>query len=153
MKRDQATPPLVHEAIASLQRLADAFIARRRQLAAGVGLTVEEWRFLEEISQEHFMPSLFARERDSSRAAVSKILRQLQDKGLVLVSVHPENRRRRDYELTARGREVLARLRARRQHAIDAVWADLPPAQLQQFLAFSDTLNTRLETYANQSHD
>jgi DNA-binding MarR family transcriptional regulator len=133
--------------------LADAFIARRRQLAAGVGLTVEEWRFLEEISQEHFMPSLFARERDSSRAAVSKILRQLQDKGLVLVSVHPENRRRRDYELTARGREVLARLRARRQHAIDAVWADLPPAQLQQFLAFSDTLNTRLETYANQSHD
>ena len=49
-----------------------------------MGITIEQWRVLEEISTDHFIPSMFARSRDSSAAAVSKILRQLLDGVLVL---------------------------------------------------------------------
>jgi len=42
-----------------------------------------------EISSEHFMPSLFAKQRESSAAAVSKILRQLLGKDLVSVPPGP----------------------------------------------------------------
>ena len=50
-------------AIANLQRLADTFAERRRQLAAGIDLTEAQWRVLEEIEDEDFLPSLFARRR------------------------------------------------------------------------------------------
>ena len=54
------------KAIANLQRLAEAFAERRRQLAAGIDLTEAQWRVLEEVGDEDFLPSLFAR-RSRSR--------------------------------------------------------------------------------------
>src|SRR5688572_13926862 len=88
------------DSIEQLQRLADLFVQRREQLARAVGLTVQQWHVLEEISDEHFMPSMFARSRESSAAAVSKIIRQLLDKGLVAVAVDAKDGRVRRYTLT-----------------------------------------------------
>jgi hypothetical protein len=61
--------PEVLGAIASLQRLAALFLARREALARAAGITVAQWEVLERITDEHFMPSLFAQARESSSTA------------------------------------------------------------------------------------
>jgi DNA-binding MarR family transcriptional regulator len=139
----------VHGAIAELQRLADLFRVRRGQLAAGVGLTEEQWHVLDQIAADDgFLPSMFARRRSRSAPAVSRVLRQLQDKGLVSSSVGADDGRHRRYAPTARGRRVLATLAAQRGEAIDAVWMGLDPKALAAFTRFSRELARRLEAYA-----
>ena len=84
------TPKALHRAISTLQRLAELFLERRQQLAAEAGLTVPQWRLLEEIATQHFMPSMFAKRRAVSSAAVSKLIRGLLERGLVSVKVSAE---------------------------------------------------------------
>jgi DNA-binding MarR family transcriptional regulator len=144
-KKAAAGPAL--EAIDALGRLTVAFEARRAALAAAVGLTEGQWGLLEEISTEHFMPSMFARDRSSSAAAVSKTLRQLKEKGLVVAGLSAADGRQRDYELTPKGRKVLAALRAERELAIKAVWEPLDREELAAFTAFGVALASRLEAY------
>lgn len=143
----------VHEAIGRLQRLAALFHQRRAQLAQGVGLTEAQWEVLERIASERFMPSLFARHRESSAPAVSRIIRQLLRKKLITVSVSDTDGRQRRYQLTARGQKTLQGLRATRRRAIDAVWMDLDPRALAAFSQFSGELIARLEAYARQGEE
>jgi DNA-binding MarR family transcriptional regulator len=140
----------VHEAIACLGRLTEVYGQRRQDLAEQVGLTEQQWSVLDEIENEAFMPSLFARRRESSAAAVSKILRQLQDKELVVVSVRPHDGRQRHYELSPLGRQTMARLRTLRQDAITEVWERLDSAQLKAFTRFGNELLARLERYSQE---
>jgi DNA-binding MarR family transcriptional regulator len=146
------TPPaVVHEAIANLQRLTDLFRARRAQLAADAGLTEQQWEVLERIATEHFMPSLFARHRESSAAAVSRLIRQLLEKRLVSAQAREHDGRQRQYVLTAKGFRTLERLRADRQAAIEAIWASLDPRALATFTQVSAELIRRIEAYAAAS--
>ena len=138
----------IHESIASLQRLTDLLAQRRRQLAERAGLTEQQWSVLEEISTEHFIPSLFARARESSAAAVSKVLRQLLDKNLVRVSVRDHDGRQRQYELSSKGQRTIERLRAERERAIESIWRDLPTRALEGFAETSAELVARIERYA-----
>jgi DNA-binding MarR family transcriptional regulator len=140
----------VHEAIGQLQRLAELFHQRRAQLAQGAGLTEAQWEVLERIASEHFMPSLFARDRDSSAAAVSRLIRQLLEKRLVSVSAREHDARQRRYVLTAKGKRTLAAVRANRQAAIDAIWSTLDPRALAAFTTVSDELIRRIEAYADE---
>lgn len=140
--------PEVGAAIGCLQRLSELFQERRGQLASSVGLTEQQWAVLEEISTEHFMPSLFARKRASSAAAVSKILRQLLDKRVVAVKVSQEDGRQRQYVLTASGKRRLEELRAERSRAIEEVWHGFDNKDLEAFTRFGDQLTERLERYA-----
>jgi len=139
----------VLEAIQVLQRLSDLFCERREQLARDAGLTLQQWRVLEEISDEHFMPSMFARQRESSAAAVSKIIRQLLDKRVIAVSVSDEDGRQRRYRLTPTGKALMQQLRGNRRRAVEAVWGDLDQAQLAAFTGFSRELVSRLEKYTS----
>jgi DNA-binding MarR family transcriptional regulator len=141
----------VHEAIGRLQRLADLFRQRRAQLAQEVGLTEAQWEVLERIASDRFMPSLFARHRESSAPAVSRIIRQLLRKKLITVSVSDADGRQRRYQLTARGQRTLEALRATRRRAIDAVWMDLDARALADFTEFSGELIARLEAYAAEA--
>jgi DNA-binding MarR family transcriptional regulator len=145
----QDRPELDH-AIAALQRLSELFQTRRRQLAEQVGITESQWRVLEEIADEHFMPSLFARERQRTPAAVSRTLRALADKGLVEASLGSDDARRRIYRLTSRGRNVQRELRARRQIAIAEIWSDFSARDLRAFVRFADSLGDRLEDYTRR---
>ena len=145
----QARKRALHGAIEGLQRLADLFAQRREQLAEQAGLTVPQWRLLQEIAREDFMPSLFARRRARTAAAVSKTLRQLIEADLISVAVSPDDGRQRVYTLTARGRRTLARMRASRAQAIEAVWGDLDSRELARFARFSESLGDRLEAYAD----
>jgi DNA-binding MarR family transcriptional regulator len=140
----------VHAAIACLQRLSEAFTQRRRQLAESAGLTEQQWAVLEEISSEHFMPSMFARIRQSSPAAVSKTLRQLLDRQLVSVSVSPDDGRQRRYGLTDRGTAVQRELRRQRESAIRAIWLKVEPGRLKDFTSIGNELAERLGAYARQ---
>ena len=140
----------VHEAIGRLQRLVDLFRQRRAQLAQGAGLTEAQWDVLERIASEQFMPSLFARHRESSAPAVSRIIRQLLTKKLITVSVSDTDGRQRRYQLTARGQKILEALRTTRRRAIDAIWMDIDPRALAAFTEFSGGLIARLESYARQ---
>jgi len=140
--------PEIHAAIANLQRLAELFRQRRGQLAQEAGLTEQQWHVLEEIATEHFMPSLFAKHRKRTPAAVSRVIRTLLDRKLVSVSVSAEDGRQRTYVLTPRGTKLLDALRESRRRAIDTVWMDLAPGDLAAFTRSSHALITRLEKYA-----
>jgi len=142
-----------HAAIEKLSRLTDLFLERREQLASRAGLTDAQWQVLEEISTDQFMPSMFARDRDSSRASVSKIIRQLLDRELVHVAVSPEDGRQRDYALTPAGKAALSGLRAEREKAIAAIWLQLDPRDLQRFNAFAGDLIARIERYARRKEE
>jgi DNA-binding MarR family transcriptional regulator len=140
--------PEIHAAIACLQRLSELFQHRREQLAESVGLTEQQWSVLEEISTPHFMPSLFAKKRSSSAAAVSKILRQLLDKRVVAVRLNQDDGRQRQYVLTVAGKKILEELRAERARAIETVWKSFPQQDLEAFTRFGNQLTERLERYA-----
>jgi DNA-binding MarR family transcriptional regulator len=137
-----------HEAIARLTRLTDVFQQRREQLASHAGLTVSQWSVLEEIATEHFMPSMFAQSEATSRAAVSKVIRQLLDRGLIQVAISPVDGRQRDYTLTPSGKATLETLRAERQRAIEAIWLTLDPDAVMQFNKFTALLVERIERFA-----
>lgn len=137
-----------HRAIASLQRLAEIFAERRRQLAAVVGLTEAQWRVLEEIDGDSFLPSMFARHRSISAAAVSRTLRHLLDLGLVQSSIGADDGRQRHYRLTTKGRRAIQRVEQAREVAVQQIWSDLPVADLQAFTRLSDELAQRLEAFA-----
>ncbi len=103
----------IFRAIEAMTALAEIFERRREVLARDAGITIEQWRVLEEISTRHFIPSMFAKSRDSSAAAVSKILRQLLDTGLVSAAIGSADRRNRHYKLTAKGIRTLGDLAQR----------------------------------------
>jgi DNA-binding MarR family transcriptional regulator len=149
MKKKPARGESVHRAIAGLQQLSELFEERRQQLAREAGLSVAQWRVLEEIEQESFMPSLFARRRAKTAAAISKTLRPLIERDLVRVSVSATDGRQRDYVLSPSGRRALARLVRSRERAIDAIWGDLEPSDLDRFAHFAERLSARLEAYIN----
>jgi len=143
--------PEIHGAIRSLQRLTDLFRERRRQLAREVDLSEAQWRLLEEIAGEAFMPSMFARRNDCTPAAVSRTLRQLLERDLVAVSISPDDARQRVYRLTAGGRRVLRRLNRSRERAIAAIWEQFSPAELARFARFASALCDGLESYRPRS--
>ena len=60
----------IHRAIETLQKLSDLVAERREEIARDAGLTVPQWRLLEEVATEHFMPSLFARRRAVSTTRI-----------------------------------------------------------------------------------
>ena len=139
-----------HRAIAALQRLSDLFGERRAQIAREAKLSVPQWRILEEIATEHFMPSMFARRRAVTPAAVSKLVRALLERNLIRSSIAEGDRRQRRYVLTVSGRRLLARVREVRQSAIDEIWADLPVSELSEFARFGERLASRLEAYGDR---
>jgi DNA-binding MarR family transcriptional regulator len=149
-KSEKARVAEAHAAIACLQRLTEAFAGRRQQLAQSVGLSEGQWGVLEEIATQHFMPSMFAKSRASSAAAVSKTLRQLLGKGLVSVGLAPHDGRQRTYVLTAKGKRVLEVLRQERELAIAEIWLTLDAAQMKSFVAFGNQLSDRLEHYGSE---
>ena len=140
----------VHEAIGLVQRLSEVFHKRRAALAGEVGLTEKQWLVLERISDEHFMPSMFAKEQASSPAAVSKIVRQLIDKGVVSVSLSDADARQREYQLTTEGKEMMTRLRALREAAIDKIWMTREQTALEDFCDFMAQLIASIETFSRK---
>jgi DNA-binding MarR family transcriptional regulator len=143
-------PASLRDALAALQRLADAFAHRRAQLAQAAGLSEAQWRVLEQVAAEDFMPSLFARRRARSPAAVSKVIRQLTDQGLIDVEIAQGDARQRRYSLTAAGRAAMETVRRDRERALERIWSDFEPAPLARFAEFATELADRMEAHARE---
>jgi len=135
-------------AIACLQLLTDLFAERRQQLARSVGLSDQQWAALEEISSEHFMPSLFARQRESSAAAVSKILRQLLHKDLVSVRLGVRDGRPAPLSADRQGQALHRGLapRAGSRHLCGVEW--IRQRRAGRLHPFRNPLAQRLTNYA-----
>ena len=125
------TRAAAYEAIDCLGRLSELFQRRRAQLASEVGLTELEWLVLEQISSEGFMPSMFAKQRESSPAAISRVLRQLLNKGFVSTAISETDGRQRDYALTDAGLRLLGEVRLLRDRAVRTIWLELDEDALQ----------------------
>lgn len=151
MPDSAAAPSATLIAVDRLQTLTDLFALRRRQLAVTAELTEAQWRVLEEIATEHFLPSMFARDRECSAAAISRTLRQLQERGLIRGRPDADDARQRRYVLTAAGRRKMERIREARQRALVAAWDPISEADLKRFTAFADPLIERLEALARAS--
>jgi len=144
-KRKPAEP--LRAALEAVQRLSDAFARRRSQVARGAGLTEAQWRVLEQIAAENFMPSLFARRQEQTPAAVSKLIRQLLDRELILVSISAGDARQRHYALSAKGRQTMEIVRQDRQRAVERIWSGLETRALDAFAGFADDLASRMEAH------
>ncbi len=142
----------IHQAIEQLANLVEVFERRRDTLAAEAGVTVEQWRVLEEIGARRFMPSMFARRRESSAAAVSRILRQLLDAGLVSVAVSQSDGRNREYRLTPAGERVLGDLKRSREAAIESVWMTQEASEIESFSEFAGKLVRAIEDYSRRGN-
>jgi len=142
--------PETLDAIAALQRVAELFAERRSQLARQVGITETQWQVLEEVDDETFMPSMFARRRSCSPAAVSRTLRQLLDRELVRATIGEDDGRQRVYRLTAKGRRTLDQLARRRQRAIESIWQPMRRTELKSFTRLTNDLADRLEAYSEK---
>ena len=138
------------DAIAALQRVAELCAERRLQLARESGVTETQWQVLEEVDEEGFMPSMFARRRSCTPAAVSRTLKQLLGRDLVRASIGASDGRQRVYRLTPKGRRVLEQLTARRQQAIDSVWSPMRRSELRSFTRLANNLADRLEDYTRK---
>ncbi len=138
------------DAIAALQRVAELFSERRLQLARQSGITETQWQVLEEVGEESFMPSMFARRRSCTPAAVSRTLRQLLERDLVRASIGESDGRQRVYRLTPKGRRAMQNLAERRQQAIDSIWAPLRRSDLRSFTRLVNDLADRLEDYTEK---
>ena len=138
----------IHDAIEQLAVLVDVFERRRDTLAEEAGITVEQWRVLEEIGARRFMPSMFARRRESSAAAVSRVLRQLLDAGLVSVAISQTDGRNREYRLTTTGERALANLKRSREAAIESVWMTQDTSEIEAFTEFARKLVSAIENYS-----
>ena len=145
-RRNKSEEPL-RAALEALQRMSDAFARRRSQLARGADLTEAQWRVLEQIAAEDFMPSLFARRQAQTSAAVSKIIRQLLDLGLVDVSISPGDARKRRYALSAKGNQTMEIVRQDRQRAVERIWSGLDARALAAFARFGGDLAERMEAH------
>lgn len=147
MSRKHKKEDPLHAALEALKRVSEAFARRRAQLARRAGLTEAQWRVLEQIAAEDFMPSLFARRQEQTPAAVSKLIRQLLDRGLVEVSISTGDARQRRYALSVSGRQAMEIVRKDRQRAIDRIWSELDARDLASFSAFAADLAERMERY------
>lgn len=137
----------IQRTIEALQGLVEVFEDRREALARSVGLSPAQWQVLEQVGQDDFMPSLFARRRDVSAAAISRTLKQLLERRLVEVQISPRDARQRLYRVTARGRKALDQLRGERERAIEAVWEALSDTDLARFERLCGELTRRLRAY------
>lgn len=136
---------LIFEAIGQLQTLSHIFIRKRAELAKQAGLTEAQWRLLDEIGQEAFMPSMFASQRENSKAAISKTLRQLTDAGLITVAIASGDARQRKYTLTPLAVKKLKQLQKLREAAIDTVWRPIDRKLLASAVEFNEQLIGRLK--------
>ena len=102
------------------------------------------------MATEHFLPSLFARDRRCTAAAVSRTLRQLRERGLIEAAIGAEDGRQRRYRLTRKGTRLLERIRGARKEAIGRVWKGLPARELARFTETAGALAERLESYADE---
>jgi DNA-binding MarR family transcriptional regulator len=86
-----------------------------------------------------------ARRTMISAQAISNVLRRLEHDGFILQAAHPENRRSRCWQLTAKGRNELLRAQRAAEPVLQRMVSGLAAAERRQFLTLLERCIVALE--------
>ena len=99
---------LPYQLAVAASRVSKAFADRYR---AEFGLTIPEWRVLAHLAQSDQVSVREIHARvDMDKSKVSRAAARLEAQGLIEKRENPEDRRLLDMRLTAKGRELIARI-------------------------------------------
>lgn len=119
------------------------------QVAAGAGLTTQQWLLLLQVAgdpnfsrpargaapaEADSVGSSIARTRGVTRANVSTLVSQLVGKGYLVQLEHPRDRRRKQLRITERGRRALEAIEPARREANRTLLGALSPGERAQLL-------------------
>jgi DNA-binding MarR family transcriptional regulator len=117
-----------------------AFSAR----LAALGVTSAEWTVLSQTGRGGVTPVTLAERMGIDRAAVTRIIDQLEAKNLIRRTPHPTDRRSTVLKLTVQGEEILPKLIAASKATNDSFLKLLPSEEAQALLALVRKLGESL---------
>lgn len=128
-------------------RLNGALLAAGNALCQGTGLTSARWQILGAIAlREHPVTvAQIARAMGQARQSVQRLIDELESEGIVERSPHPEHRRARLVQLTARGETLYAKMLRRQMPWANRTADGLPLSRLDATLDTLRVLRERLE--------
>jgi DNA-binding MarR family transcriptional regulator len=116
---------------------------------ADVGLTQAQYGALTVLASEPGIDqSSLARALAFDKVTVLRVLRGLQERGLVKRAVSTESRRQMAVQLTPLGQRLLKKAEAPVHDAYERLMAPLTPNQRDQFVGLLQTLNDQLGDHA-----
>jgi DNA-binding MarR family transcriptional regulator len=140
------TEPRSSTDVAAPLRLAITRMARRLRQEAGPGLTPSQLAALVSIERHGpLSPSGLAEIEGISRPSATRILGGLLDSGLVERRPDPEDGRSALVEIEAAGRELLTRIRSRKNAYLSRRLAGLEPDELEALDRAAGILERLLE--------
>jgi DNA-binding MarR family transcriptional regulator len=114
-------------------------------VCAGVGLTQAQYGALMVLASEPGIDqSRLARALAFDKVTVLRVLRGLEERGLVLRAVSVSSRRQMAVQLTAEGKRLLKKAEAPVHEAYEQLMAPLDEAQRQQLVSLLQTLTDNL---------
>ncbi|CAN1543718.1 MarR family winged helix-turn-helix transcriptional regulator [Limnohabitans sp. B9-3] len=114
-------------------------------VCAGVGLTQAQYGALMVLASEPGIDqSRLARALAFDKVTVLRVLRGLEDRGLVSREVSASSRRQMAVQLTAEGKRLLKKAEAPVHEAYEQLMAPLDEAQRQQLVSLLQTLTDNL---------
>ncbi|GAB3281634.1 MarR family winged helix-turn-helix transcriptional regulator [Parahaliea aestuarii] len=127
----------------TLHRLTHAYKQRLRIgiRNAGIDLPITHVRALKGIARnpEATAGSIAARmQRD--KAQITRVLKELEEGGLITRQAHPADRRSQLLRPSRKGDILIAKLQAVEQEAIDTMTRQLKPGELQRFIALANLM-------------
>ncbi len=125
-------------------RVSRAMHAAFKARLAAFGVTSAEWTVLIQTGRGGMTPVALADHMGIDRAAVTRVIDQLETKTLVRRTPHPTDRRSTVLELTAGGADLLPQLVAASNETNESFLHFLPPAEAEALLALIRKLGERL---------
>ena len=112
----------MHAVLFSLKRVHQRFLARTRKWTAPFDLTPARYDMLAALHQYRLVPNVpqswLKRTLGVSAPTISRMVTSLQERGLVVRTVDPSDRRRRFVLLTAYGKRMLRNARRFADHSL-----------------------------------
>jgi len=128
-------------------RLNGALIAAGNALCDGTGLTSARWQVLGAVALSDSPPTVaqIARAMGLTRQAVQRLVDELEADGIVRRLDHPESRRARPVQLTARGESLYSEMMQRQRPWATRIAKGIAPDDLRRTLNVLQALRKRLE--------
>jgi DNA-binding MarR family transcriptional regulator len=138
---------LFTDVVLEVFRLNGDLLAAGNALCEGTGLTPARWQVLGAVALagEPRTVAQIARAMGLTRQAVQRLVDELEREGVVRRVDHPEGRRARPVQLTARGEALYAQLMRRQRPWAARVSTGVAAAKLRTTLDVLRVLRTRLE--------
>jgi DNA-binding MarR family transcriptional regulator len=147
-RREHTRPGAAFTALAlETFRLNGALLAAGNELCRGTGLTSARWQVLGAIAlrERPLTAAQIARAMGQTRQSVQRLVDELESEGTVERLPHPEHRRARLVQLTARGKALYAEMTRRQVPWANRIADGLPLAALETALDTLRALRVRLE--------